>query len=65
MKWPGQDLGKVPEDAEFTYTLVGWLRDYAAEHHGKLTVEQIFVSLERARFIITERIILKRPFRPS
>lgn len=62
-KWPGQDLGKVGEHGSLTYLLMQWLANYAAKFPN-LKPEEILVTLERARFVITETLILKRPFPP-
>jgi hypothetical protein len=60
VKWPGQDLGKVTEFPGLTYLLMKWLSE-VAKRYPDLTPEQILVSLERVRHIVTETTILKRP----
>lgn len=66
MMWPGQSLANVPEDEDLTACLVEWLADFVTKHPTRVvTPETVLVSVERAREIITEVLILKRPLPPK
>jgi hypothetical protein len=54
-------MPKLDEHPGLTYLLMQWLSQYASRYPD-LKPEQILVSLERTRYVITETLILKRPF---